>query len=923
MCYVRRLWAVLWMTLVLLACSHCEAVGVGYVPTPGFTAHQYNGQMNGYAFDWLRQTVVKGGYSLRYWPHDNYDAMARSLTAGEVDVIAGYGDRPKTPGITFLSIGEQPCVLYKNPFRDNIYFDDFKAFNGCRVALLRGSSEAEAFARYAKQHAFSYQAVFFDDHHGVFRALDAGTVDIAAASIFYGTKDFRVVGFFGSTSAWLGFRAGSPLYDAIASLQRQQLFTMNDPADKIDVRRYHGNTFHHSTLTREEVRWLEKNPTLRLACFNRAPLAYTDKETGQPMGINIDIMQSLADMVGMQLKFDFLVPGTGTFDPIRGGSADAIGSVVSLEGRTDLNGVQLTLPYLYSYMVFIGRRGAVFDSSQSYKIALTEHSTGMAAWLRQNYADCPVTFFPSQDACLQAILSGQADFTLQNISVATRILQSPRYEDLFLLPSPLIPENYCLAISAGAPPEFLSILNKGIRALDPEQIQAIVLNHTANAPYQQDTSDYLYQFRLALAASIILMVLLILLLYYAFRQKRTHIQTLTDNNAALTQAISDADFANQAKSRFLARMSHELRTPMNAILGFTSIAQGQTGNPTAIAGSLQKIRLSSQALLSIINDILDMSAIESNKLQIKNAPFLLDDTITTVREMYQPQCEFKGVSFDVGDRVQNRRLGGDQNRLNQILLNLVSNAVKFTPTGGSVRVNFDEESIAGETDRVLLVIRVTDTGIGMTDEFRQRLFRPFEQASALIFQKYGGSGLGLSITKNLTTLMNGSIDVVTAPGQGTTFTLRLPFQRLEAEPDSGNASANGASPAYDFSGRHVLVAEDNALNLEIATALLENVGLTLTTAADGQQAIDRFEASSPGEFDLILMDIQMPILDGYEATRRIRASARTDAALPIVAMTANAFPEDIQKAREAGMNDHLAKPIEVDKLYQTLARYLQ
>ena len=922
---MKRLWAVLWVLLVLFAGVRGEAaVRVGYIPTPGFTAHQFNGRMNGYAFDWLRQTVVNGGMSLTYRPYDNYAAMVTALTAGNLDVITGYGDRPEGTGLTFLTIGEQPCVLYMQLFRDDVFYEDFKAFNGLRVALLRNSSEAKDFARYAARHGFTYQAVFCASHKEVFHALDAGDADIAAASIYFGTREYRVVGVFGRTAAWLAFPAGSTTYDAIASLQRQQLFAVDDPSGRLDVRRYHGNTFRRLALTREEKRWVEKNPSFRLTCFKRAPMTYVDEETGAPAGINIDIMKSIADMAGMEMKFEFLAPGTGTFDPIRGGSADAIGSIVSLEGRKDLDGVQLTLPYLYSYMVFIGRQGAVFDASKPHRIALTEHSTGMAAWLRQNYADCPITFYPSQDESLRAVITGQADFTLQNIRVAARLLQSPRYEDLALLPSPLIPENYCLAISNGAAPEFLSILNKGIRALAPEDIYAIVLNHTANAPYQHGTSDYLYQFRLALAASIILLILLILLLYYAFRQKRELIEALTEKNEALTKASADADFANQAKSRFLARMSHELRTPMNAILGFTAIAQGQTESPTAIAGSLQKIRLSSQALLSIINDILDMSAIESNKLQIKDAPFLLDDTITTIREMYQPQCELKGVSFTVDDQVQSRRLSGDQNRLNQILLNLVSNAVKFTGEGGAVRVSFAEEPDADGEDRVNLVLRVADTGIGMTEEFRQRLFRPFEQASALIFQKYGGSGLGLSITKNLTTLMNGSIDVDTALGKGTTFTIRLPFLRLTPEPASTDTPTGGASPGYDFSGCRVLVAEDNALNLEIATALLENVGLTLATAPDGQQAVERFQASAPGEFGLILMDIQMPVLDGYEATRRIRTSGRPDAAtIPIVAMTANAFPEDIQKSREAGMNDHLAKPIEVEKLYQTLAKFLR
>ena len=275
------------------------------------------------------------------------------------------------------------------------------------------------------------------------------------------------------------------------------------------------------------------------------------------------------------------------------------------------------------------------------------------------------------------------------------------------------------------------------------------------------------------------------------------------------------------------------------------------------------------------------------------------------------------MHYEVISDTADEDFRGDQNRINQILLNLVSNAVKFTSEGGSIRVEFHEYNIKDDTAWLKFIVK--DTGIGMSEEFRSRIFKPFEQASAETFQKYGGSGLGLSITKNLTELMKGYIEVDSTEGVGTTFTIHLPVGRIpkkqEAAPDT--------TSHYDFSGAKILIAEDNALNLEIATMLLEDTGIEVTPATDGQQVIDKFTESEGGTFDLILMDIQMPLHSGYEATEIIRASEHPQAkTIPIIAMTANAFEEDIRHAHESGMNEHLAKPIDVGKLYKALAEYL-
>ena len=526
-----------------------------------------------------------------------------------------------------------------------------------------------------------------------------------------------------------------------------------------------------------------------------------------------------------------------------------------------------------------------------------------------------------------------------------------------------------------------------------------------------------------------------------------------ETQKVLEDALINAQNANAAKKDFLSRMSHEIRTPMNAIIGMTAIATSHIDDPARIGDCLYKIGLSSTHLMSLINDVLDMSKIEGGKLTISQEPFELRRLIDSVVSIVYPQTVAQGQTFEVHlADVEEEWLIGDVLRLNQILLNLLSNARKFTPKGGSIRVDIRQLSTR---DGVRMRFTISDTGIGMSEEFLGRLFTPFEQADASISQKYGGTGLGMSITKNLTTLMGGTIHVKSKLGEGSSFAVELPFaipeqsrslerkreldaldilvvdddrdvceyaslllcrmgmtvsfalsgeeavNRVIAAHDDGKdydvclidwrmpgmdgievtrrirqtvgpdvlliiitaydwtsieasareAGANGfiskplfasslydtllnvsghdkpetnpASPVVDLTGHNVLLAEDNDLNREIAEELLKAQGLSVDCAKNGQVAVDMFRASVPGTYGAILMDIQMPVMDGYQATATIRALNRPDAAgIPIIAMTANAFSEDVSAASAAGMNGHIAKPIDTALLYQTLARYL-
>ena len=404
-----------------------------------------------------------------------------------------------------------------------------------------------------------------------------------------------------------------------------------------------------------------------------------------------------------------------------------------------------------------------------------------------------------------------------------------------------------------------------------------------------------------------------------------------------------AEENSKAKTTFLSNMSHDIRTPMNAIIGYIELAKRLRAQcdtcevcpaghcdkevPEKTEEFLEKINASSKHLLALINDILEMSRIESGKMELEYAPDNIVRAFDEIRDLFAAQMEEKGVAFTVdAAAVEHRYAYFDKNRLNRVLLNLLSNAYKFTPKGGSISMTLTETG-ADETEAAF-ELRVKDSGIGMAKEFAATVFESFTRERTSTVSGIQGTGLGMAITKNIVDMMGGTIDVETAPGEGTEFIIRF---RLRLAPELAEEEARKAAqkeaPAVDegaaFAGKRLLLADDLDVNREIAKMLLMGAGFEIDTAVNGREAVDKVAAASPGTYSAVLMDIQMPEMNGYEATQAIRALPGEQSKVPILAMTANAFSEDVAKAKEVGMNGHIAKPIDIPQMMRTLAEVIK
>lgn len=674
----------------------------------------------------------------------------------------------------------------------------------------------------------------------------------------------------------------------------------------------------HSQFPKQEI---EKRKTITVAVPENWYPFYC-KETSQKnhVGIMVDVLDEIKDFTGLDFSYVYAKNYSDAVHLVQRGKADILGFFLGDENDAAQLGLALSASYVSANNIIVRNKACSYPAPGLVG-ALVESQrfpSGISAEKIRSY--------PGIKEALAAVNSGEADFIY---GLSSKMEQDiSRYHFTNLAPVTLVNDQSAISFALPTPvdPDLLTVLNKAINNLS-ESERTVIRNRNLESIGVNEFSltDFIYanplQF-MFIVMFVLSVLFTALLLAIGARMKATVIQG----------NLKRAEAANLAKSEFLSRMSHEIRTPMNGIVGMSTIAMQNIDNTDKIKDCLEKVIMSSKHLLALINDVLDMSKIESGKVELRHESFNFRAFLQDFENLYGEQAKSKGISYEtILASDLEVQIIGDSLRLNQVLSNLLSNALKFTPAKGMIKLRVSKTG--EDQENVYLRFEVIDTGCGIAEENYDKIFESFEQENVDVTYKYGGTGLGLSIVKRFTGLMGGGIHVTSVQGSGSTFTVDLPFGKIkESGKPTRFSDINGRNDLakdcyavdYDFKGKRILLVEDNELNREIAEELIGVTGASVESAEDGVQAVEMFKESAEGYYDLILMDVQMPHMDGYEATRCIRALGRSDAQkVPIFAMTANAFAEDVQKSREAGMNAHISKPLNIRAVYKQMNRYLQ
>lgn len=918
--------------------SEPQPIRVGFFEFDGYHMVDENGCRSGYGHDYLMHLACYGNLSYEFVGYDkSLSEMVDMLANGEIDLLTSItktDERLEKFDFSQYPIGNSSTIVSVKSGNSNYIAGDYSNWNGIRIGMLEDSSRNAGFDTFAIEKGFSYLPFYYDSTADLIEALNSGeSIDAIVSSDLRALQDEWVIAGFDCLPFYITVQKGNTqLLNEINSAIEQ--LNVNEPGLENEL----WNTYYsvdsgdEIAFTDEELKFIQAmQGTSFKAIINpdRTPLSYL--ENGEYTGIIADLANEIIVRTGLNIEIADISTRQEYTSTVNNNDYD-----IRLDSWYDFSTAEsydcmLTAPYATDSIsrIRLQSNNGPYETVAAVKgVDLTEI---ISRYIPDDYK---VVYYDTVDDAVNAVKEGKQDIAY----LYDRTADYYEYEDdRGILVSESVYSvrfSFAVAVSKQCNSLLLSILNKAVLSISSDDVSNIIDRYTTYPAKNFSVIGFIYSKPLFVIHSIIMVfVLLFLLTVLFFTHRRIRLNKIRyadeeRKNAILKDALAAAERADTAKSMFLSTVSHEMRTPLNAILGFLELSKQEASCSTQLTEYLEKTEISAKQLQNIFDDILDTSAIESGKMKIANEPFDIIKLIYSINAIYVSQCQQKGIRFEtkILSEIDNTLIG-DPLRLNQILLNLLSNALKFTSVG---TISLTIETLREEQSTVYLRFVVADTGSGISEEMLTRLFKPFEQESSQTAVLHGGSGLGLSIVKNLVGLLGGTISVVSKKGKGSEFTVDLPFARYKASEEiySQNTSTNGENEdlsdyAHNLEGKRALVVEDNEMNLLVAVGLLEKAGVICETASTGAGAADKFFNSEQGYFDFILMDIQMPEMNGYDATRLIRQSIHPNAkSIPIVAMTASAFPEDITKAISCGMNDFVAKPINVQVMYKTIDKII-
>lgn len=887
------------------------------------------GARKGYGYELLQTLSGYTGWQFEYVTCDWSDCFEK-LKNGEIDIMGGISyteDRAEEMLFSDEPMGEEKYYLYADLSRADISASDYKTLNGKKVGVLMGTEPEVMLTEWEEKYGLKTEHVNVSNNEDAKQKLANHEIDcfVSLEESFWADLGISTITRVGKSGIYYALNKDRPdlkeeLDNAMRALDEAA------PFYTADLYKRYFSLDYIPILTGEEKAWLKEHGAIKMGFLTSdSGVSTFDPATGEFTGVITDYIQFAADCLGNQ-ELEFQLVGYDSkeaeLDALKSGEIDMIFHFDQSPNLAEEYHFACTNTTWTSNLMAVTNKQH-FNENNVTRIAVPQNKLSLKKYLAFYYPQWEIVDCDTQEDAVKLVKDGQADCFVTGISSENKYSKKYSFYSVPLLN----PVKSCFAVNSGNR-SLLSILNKTIKAMPVNMLAGALAMYKSSAR-KVTLSDFIKDnfFMVLLVSSIAVAVILLTILKLLRKARKAEAAArkaandTQELNAKLQIAVENAESANHAKSTFLFNMSHDIRTPMNAIIGYADLASRHLDDPAKLKNYMENIQVCGQNLLMLLNNVLDLARIENDKTEMEYSVSDIEKDFRNCVAMFRNQADSKGQTLTVTTQLQYPYIYADIPHLTEICTNLVSNAVKYTGAGGTIRCDVTQKP--GEKEGWCdTVITVADNGIGMSQEFQKHIFEPFERERTSTVSKVEGSGIGMGIVKKLVGLMGGTVEVESRIGVGSTFTVTIPC-RIASEDETQAKRETNPSDQKCLCGTRILLTEDNDLNAEIATELLQEEGCTVDRAKDGVECVDMLEKAANGTYQLILMDIQMPVMNGYDAARKIRGLDDPQKAnIPIIAMTANAFTEDRQVALDAGMNDHIAKPINMNVLVPTLRKYL-